>query len=85
MTVVIELTVRMLREYPDDWDARMIDFHLNDSSHCLGNEIRELAESDKAEEGSCDTCNRAEAHFLRAATAEDVENFRRRVSSASGV
>lgn len=84
-TVVIELTIRMLRDYPADWSEGMINFHLNESSHCLGTEIVDLAASDQAEDGSCDSCHRAEARYLRDATGQDIENLKLRQPPATRV
>lgn len=74
--VVVEVTFTMLREYPADWDEEMVNFHLNDSSHCLATEIQELMEEEaRAEEGCCFTCHRASGKFLRAATPEDIKSL----------
>jgi hypothetical protein len=84
-TVVVELKIRILRSYPVDWSVDSIEFHLNESSHCIGNEIREIAESDSAIENSCDTCHRTETKYLREATPEDLENLKFRDQPATRV
>lgn len=47
-TWTIEVTVRIEREYPADWDERMVLFHCNESSSCANNlledYLRQLAE-----------------------------------------
>jgi len=44
---------------PEDWDRDMVEFWLNDSSHCLANEVRhdEIEEIDN-DDSSCGLCLR---------------------------
>ena len=44
---------------PEDWDKEMVEFHLNDSSHCLANEVRhdEINEID-SDDFNCTLCLR---------------------------
>lgn len=65
----------MLREYPEDWDSHMIEFHLNDSSHCLSTEVAELYRSDEAKPNSCNTCHRTKVKYLREANEDDKEHL----------
>lgn len=73
---MIDLTVRMIITVPQEWGADEIDFYLNESSHCLGNEILQLAEEEQSKPGTCFTCFRAEARYVRDATAGDLEALR---------
>lgn len=80
-TVVIELRIKMLAEFPADdpyWDAKAIEFFYNESSHCIGNEIAALKESDDiaGEESMCDSCDRTEVHFIRDAEPSDLERYK---------
>jgi hypothetical protein len=84
-TVVVEIKVKILRKFPTDWDVDLIEFHLNESSHCIGNEIEEIYESDNAIESSCDTCHRTEAKYLREATPEDLEYLKFREQAPTRV
>ena len=44
---------------PEDWDQSSVEYHLNDSSHCLANEVRhdEIEEID-SDDNSCSLCLR---------------------------
>ncbi len=75
----------MLAEYPVDFDAEAINFHLNESCHCLGNEILALAASEGLVKDSCDTCHRAEGAYVREATAEDLEELKLRVAASDKI
>ena len=56
----------MLVSVPADWDDDQIEFYLNDSSHCRGNELRVLADQlDKDDENHrCNLCCRSSAVLL---------------------
>lgn len=40
----VAITIVIPLEYPDDWDDADINFHLNDSSWCLGNALDKINE-----------------------------------------
>jgi len=46
MKVKVRIIFERVITVPDDWDQGMIEFWLNDSSHCLATELRheEIAE-----------------------------------------
>jgi hypothetical protein len=71
-TVVCEFRVTLVRGVPEDWDERMVEFHMNDSSWCMNNLVREMDEV--AVEDHC-LCGQVEGKFLREATQEDEEQF----------
>lgn len=74
-TVVVEMTIRYVSEVPADWDVHMIEFHKNESSFCLGNDIEQLHQEKNARYGYCNICQRAEVKFIREATADDHEEL----------
>jgi hypothetical protein len=74
--IVIEFKARMLVDVPADWDEEMIEFWANGSCHCLGNFVDQLQdENERGHDGCCFMCHRAEAHYLRDASAEDAEEL----------
>ena len=70
-TVVIELKTWLVVTVPQSWDVDMINFYYNESSHCIGTEIAQIAEEEERLPGRCCTCFRTEAQFLREATEKD--------------
>lgn len=38
----LRLTVEYEKDYPDDWDESMIDFHIYDSSWCADNALEDI-------------------------------------------
>ena len=71
-TIVVEVTMRLVRRVPEDWDANMIEFHMNDSSWCASNFIGEIQSVNTKERCLCD---RTEGKFVREATKEDEERY----------
>jgi hypothetical protein len=73
-TVVVELRMELVITKPEDWDADMIEYHLNDSSSCQTNIISQLAELVERlkDAGKC-PCGLIEAIYLREATKEDEQ------------
>jgi hypothetical protein len=43
--VLIWITAEHILEVPHDWDEEMVNFFLNDSSHCICNDLLDAAES----------------------------------------
>ena len=46
-TVVLELKIRIVVEVPRNWDRHDIEFLYNESSHCIGNELKKIAKAVK--------------------------------------
>ena len=47
----IRITIDLPMDFPKDWDSEMIEFHLNESSYCCDNLIREIEKY--SEENGC--------------------------------
>lgn len=71
-TVVVDVTLRLVRRVPEDWDAGSVEFHLNDSSWCASNIIDELKSVDT--DSHC-LCGQFSAVFVREATAKDEQDL----------
>ncbi len=72
-TVVIDITIRMVRPVVDDMDKETIEFYLNDSGFCIDNIlIGEL--EDLSERMGC-LCAVSESRFVREATPEDEKEY----------
>lgn len=71
-TVVVDFTIRLVREVPDFWDGDRVEFHANDSSWCSSNIVSEIESIDT--EDRC-LCDRTTAKFIRDATIEDEERY----------
>jgi hypothetical protein len=75
-TVVCEVTIKVVRTVPENWDQEMIEFHMNESSWCFNNIVGELEEAIKrAEDGCCLLCSLATGRYLGEATADDEDAF----------
>lgn len=46
--VPVRMTLHMQVEVPEDWDDDMVEFWLNESSHCSNNEVRDLQKQSDA-------------------------------------
>ena len=44
MKKTIRIVINLPMEFPEEWDNEMIEFHLNESSYCCNNIIRDLGE-----------------------------------------
>lgn len=53
---IIELTIKLPMDFPEDWDDDMIEFHLNESSWCMDNIIDELQKYSEANGCICNIC-----------------------------
>ena len=53
---IIKWTINLPMEFPEDWDAHMIEFHLNDSSWCCSNLIDALDKYSDAHGCICGIC-----------------------------
>lgn len=78
-TVMVRVSFDLIREVPEDWEASMVEFHMNESSSCADNLIEEI--STQAERLGC-ACGVTEGVFLREATEEDEETFKRKIADA---
>jgi hypothetical protein len=78
-SVVVKVTFEYVRLVPEDWDAHMIEFHLNESSSCADNIIEEISEL--AERRGC-ACGLQDAAYVRDASDEDEENCKTFVKDA---
>ena len=74
--VVIGLKTWLVVSVPDDWDEHQIEFFFNESCHCSGNEIQQLADEDNRVPHSCVSCFRTEVEYLREATEDDKDDTR---------
>lgn len=75
--VLIELSVKMLVEVADDWQQDNVEFWLNESSHCLDNEILQIADTIERRPGLCTTCYRAKAKVLNMEPSKiDIDYFK---------
>ena len=86
--VLIEVTIKLVMDFPasyavDDCGAGergedpfkdKVEFYLNESSSCSGNELRKLAARLEERSSGC-ACNHIESKFVRAATKEDQEMY----------
>jgi len=71
-TVVIDITFRMVRATPEDWDKEQIEFQLNNGRFCMDNILDEL--NDLSERLGC-LCGVSEAELIREATPEDEKEY----------
>lgn len=71
-TVVIAATFELVVRVPENWDAAMVDFHLNESSSCDDNVLVKLDNlSDRLEKDGACLCANFSGEYLREATEED--------------
>ena len=56
--VRVAITFDRTVEVPDDYDEHMVEFWMNDSSHCLISELRDEVDEHDARE-ACTLCSRA--------------------------
>lgn len=52
----VRITIDLPMDFPDDWDDKLIDFHLNESSWCFSNLIELLEEYDETHGCLCHIC-----------------------------
>jgi hypothetical protein len=68
-TIVVRLTIEMVRVVPEAWDSDQIAFHMNDSSWCASNIISEI-DAMFGGDARC-LCGNMHSEFLREATEAD--------------
>ena len=44
MKKTIRIIINLPMDFPEEWDDEMIEFHLNESSYCCNNIIRDISE-----------------------------------------
>jgi hypothetical protein len=73
-TVVVEITVQLVRAVPEDFDKDMIEFGMNEGSACSDNIIDEITEAAERRDGldRC-SCPVVTGKYVREATKEDEE------------
>lgn len=52
----IQWTINLPMDFPLDWDNKMIEFHLSESSWCCSNLIKELKKYDEENGCICGIC-----------------------------
>ncbi len=71
-TIVVDVTFRLVRKVPEDWDEHDINFHMNDSSWCASNILGEIESVDL--EDRC-LCDRFSGTYVGEASVEDEERY----------
>ena len=77
--VLVELKIKMIVDVPESWEQSDVEFWLNESSHCIGTEITELAwgEALANDNGCCDSCGKTEASVVSMTpTADEIQHNR---------
>jgi hypothetical protein len=69
-TIVVEFRIKMVRKVPEDWNKKMIEFNMNESSSCKNNILREI--NNMAERCGC-LCSYAKGIFLGEAGPGDED------------
>lgn len=72
-TVVLDVSIRMVTEVPEDWAVEDIDFRFQESSWCASNIVEDLERL--AERRHC-LCDSVEVAYMREATAQDESDDR---------
>ena len=73
--VRVAITFERIIQVRDDYTEHDVEFYLNDSCHCLLNELRDELEEQDAHEGVCTLCGRASGRVLDMnPPAEDTED-----------
>jgi hypothetical protein len=70
--VVVKLEINMVVEAQDEDTAEDVEFFLNESSHCIENELDALSNNFK--KGFCVACANSKVTYLRDADEHDLEN-----------
>jgi hypothetical protein len=73
--IIIELKVKLIVTVPNYWNTSNIEFKYNGSSHCLGNEIKQLFQENEKIESECFTCHRSSVEFIGDASIEDIKRL----------
>lgn len=55
-TINIQWTINLPMQFPDAWDNRLIEFHLNESSWCCDNIIKDLEKYSEEHGCICNIC-----------------------------
>lgn len=68
---LIKITVEHIIDVPHDWDEEMVNFYLNDSSHCTSNDLLDAAE-DRFRDDNTSSWLDLEAVYVRDANEGDL-------------
>lgn len=69
--VEVEITIRGVITVPRSWDRDMIEFHMNESSNCLDNQIEEIIGGELG--GDACTCEAGEGRYIRHVSIVEAE------------
>ncbi len=76
-SVVVRFQVEVVMTMPEDWDAHMIEFNLNESSRCVDNTLAIIDKQNRLSEPDetrgC-LCGKGSHVFVREATDEETIN-----------
>ena len=77
--VLVNVIIKHIIEVPENWNDYDIDFYMNESSHCLSNEITDIHIQHERllheRPGYGCFCYRTTGEYIRDATDEDIENY----------
>lgn len=75
--IVVKLITEYVVEVPEEWDQHMIEFHRNESSFCIGNDIRDLAKVLEFQGFGLALCGcwSTNVQYVRNATEQDKESL----------
>lgn len=75
-SVVLRMTITYIVAVPADWSKDDIEFHRNEGSFCMDNDIDKLYKwtEQQPNPGPC-SCNAAHVEFVREATQADHEDM----------
>ena len=69
--VLIKITVEHIIDVPYEWDEEMVNFYLNDSSHCASNDLLDAAE-DRFRDDNTSSWLDLDATYIRDANNDDL-------------
>lgn len=71
--VTVRVTLEMVVETVESWDAHSIDFHRNESSWCASNGLREIQDlGSRLDVADLCPCSLFKSEYLRDATEDDL-------------
>jgi len=76
-TVVIDVTIRMIKVVPEHWTEDAVDFHYNKGSWCASNIVDDLRAMDTRVHCLCDFTT---VKYIREATEHDEEFHKLRIA-----
>ena len=69
--VLIKITVEHIIDAPHEWGEEMVNFYLNDSSHCISNDLLDAAEDRFRDDGTTSWLD-MDASYVRDANDDDL-------------